>query len=205
YENANPFELHEPGGYLDVHDARYAALDERRVRVTGSRWVPAENYTVKLEAARVVGYQATVLVLLRDAHYVANAREWVAKLNTFLVEHIDAVMDLREGDYALEFRLIGVDATLGALETAAVTPAEVGVLCIITAANQALATEIACLANPWLLHFPLRADEELPTFAFAHSPAHCERGALYEFALHHVMQLEDPMAAFRLEVHEVGG
>ncbi|MGB2894181.1 MAG: acyclic terpene utilization AtuA family protein, partial [Albidovulum sp.] len=40
YENSDPFRLHEPGGHLDVTAARYAALDERRVRVEGSRWVP---------------------------------------------------------------------------------------------------------------------------------------------------------------------
>src|SRR5689334_16531542 len=40
YENSDPFILYEPGVHLDVTGARYDALDERRVRVTGSRWVP---------------------------------------------------------------------------------------------------------------------------------------------------------------------
>ena len=33
YENADPFILHEPGGYLDVREADYTALDKRCVRV----------------------------------------------------------------------------------------------------------------------------------------------------------------------------
>ena len=37
YENANPNVMREPSGTLDVTDARYEQLDERRVRVTGSR------------------------------------------------------------------------------------------------------------------------------------------------------------------------
>lgn len=204
YENANPYQLVEPGGYLDVSDAQYTPLDARRVRVTGSRWVPADRYTVKLEAARIAGYQATVLVLLRDAHYVRHAREWSEKLHAFSVAQIAKAMRLSADEYTLEFRLIGIDATLGAVETACAPPTEVGVLAIITAASQAQATEIACLINPWMLHFPLRDDEELPTFAFAHSPAHSERGALYEFALHHVMQLDDPLDAFSIDTHELG-
>ena len=47
--------------------------------------------------------------------------------------------------------------------------------------------------------------EELPTFAFPYSPATTDRGALYEFCLNHVMRLDDPMQAFRLEVTDARG
>ena len=66
YENSDPFILHEPGGHLDVTDARYTAIDERRVRVEGSRWVPADSYRVKLEAARIGGYQTTMMAVIRE-------------------------------------------------------------------------------------------------------------------------------------------
>jgi hypothetical protein len=55
-----------------------------------------------------------------------------------------------------------------------------------------------------VLHYPLTKDEELPTFAFPYSPAQSERGPVYEFALNHVMELNHPMQAFRLDVSEVG-
>ncbi|HEX9858745.1 MAG TPA: acyclic terpene utilization AtuA family protein, partial [Paracoccaceae bacterium] len=64
YENSDPFILYEPGGHLDVTGATYTALDPRRVRVEGSVWVPG-RYTVKLEGARVAGYQTVGLALLR--------------------------------------------------------------------------------------------------------------------------------------------
>ena len=203
YENSDPFQLYEPGGYLDVRGARYVALDARRVRVEGSAWVPG-RYTVKLEGARVAGYQTTILAVLRNAHYVAHARAWVEKLTQFLKSEIARRMGLADADYTLEFRLIGVDAALGALETKQGSPAEVGVLGIVTAADQATAAEIGKLINPFVLHYPLTEDEELPTFAFPYSPATTDRGALYEFALNHVMDLDDPMAAFRIVVTEVG-
>ncbi|WP_108502322.1 acyclic terpene utilization AtuA family protein [Paracoccus indicus] len=197
YENSDPFCLHEPGGYLDVTGARYTALDARRVRVEGSKWVPAP-YTVKLEGARIAGYQTTILAVLRNAHYVENAQAWVDRLTGFLHAEIATRMGLSQVDYDLQFRLMGVDATLGALENRQGSPVEVGVLGIVTARGQAQASEIGKLINPFVLHYPLTDDEELPTFAFPFSPATTDRGALYEFALNHVMALDDPMSAFRL-------
>jgi hypothetical protein len=203
YENADPFILHEPGGHLDVTRAHYHALDHRRVRVTGSKWVPG-RYTVKLEGARIAGYQTSLLAVLRDDRYVAQAREWTEKLHAFLTAEITARMGLEPPAYTLEFRLIGADAALGALENRAGDPVELGVLGLVTAATAETAAEIGRLINPFVLHYPLTRDEELPTFAFPYSPAQSERGALYEFALNHVMELDEPMQAFRLEVSEIG-
>jgi hypothetical protein len=202
YENSDPFILYEPGGHLDVRAARYTALDDRRVRVEGSVWNP-EAYTVKLEGAKVAGFQTTILATLRAPHYVAHARDWVEKLTAFLQDDIRRKMALEPEAYGLEFRLIGVDSALGALENRNGDPVEVGVLGIVTAQTQAVAAEIGKLINPWVLHYPLTKGEELPTFAFPYSPATTDRGALYEFALNHVMLLEDPMSAFRIVVTEV--
>lgn len=204
YENADPFILHEPGGHLDVTEADYAPHGPRSVRVTGSRWVPAPDYTVKLEGARLAGYQSTALVTLREPVYVANADRWVARLEAFLHGEIESRMGLGPDDYRIEFRLIGHNATLGALESLPPTAPEVGVLFIVTAPAQETASEIAKLANPFLLHYPLTDDEPQATFAFPFSPADWARGPLYEFVLNHVMVLRDPMAAFRLEMTEVG-
>jgi len=195
YENADPFILHEPGGHLDVTKARYAAQG-RRVRVEGSLWVPSPDYCVKLEGAALVGFQTTVLALLRDPRYVAHAQEWVSKLSAFLSVQISEHFS---GESAVEFRIIGLNATLGDLETGDAIPNEVGVLGIITAETQAQASEIAKFINPHILHFPLTKNEELPTFAFPYSPAQTDRGPLYEFTLNHVMPLAHPMDAFRLE------
>ena len=203
YENADPLRLVEPGGTLVVSDAIYEAIDDRSVRVTGSVWEESERYTVKLEGARLVGYQTSALVLLRQPRYVAAARQWTEQLHEFLLTTIEAQMQLTPENYDIEFRLIGVDATLGALETLDSLPAEVGVLMLVTAESQAVANDIARLCNPYLLHYPLTPDEELPTFAFPYSPAESDRGALYEFALNHVMELQKPMDAFRLEVTEL--
>jgi len=75
-------------------------------------------------------------------------------------------------------------------------------MAIVTAETTALADELGKMLNPYLLHHPLTREEEQPTFAFPFSPAEMPRGAVYEFALHHVLTLDDPMQAFTLEVVE---
>jgi hypothetical protein len=203
YENSDPYILYEPGGHLDVTCARYDALDARRVRVTGSRWVPG-RYTVKLEGATLVGYQTSILAVLRDPHYVAHAQMWADELHAFLACQIAQRMGLGDDAYSLEFRLIGMNSALGDMENRRGEPVEVGILGLITARTAEMAEEIGKLINPYVLHYPLTKDEELPTFAFPYSPAQSERGPLYEFALNHVMELDHPMQVFRLEVCEIG-
>jgi len=200
YENSDPFLLYEPGGVLDVTGAIYEALDDTRVRVTGSKWVPSEAYTVKLEGARVAGFQTIVLALLRDRRYVANATAWADDIVAKCTAKALARTTAQDDDFSIEIRLIGQNATLGALETRTSDPVEIGALGLVTAKTHALAGEIGKLLNPYLLHHPLTRDEEQPTFAFPFSPAEIDRGATYEFCLNHVLRLDDPMDAFSLEV-----
>lgn len=204
YENADPFILHEPGGYLDVTDATYEALDDTSVRVVGSKWVPSDRFTVKLEGARCVGFQTVIMALLRDVRYVANAQIWADDIVQKARAKACDRLGLAPKDFTLEIRLIGQSASFGPLETHAVQPTEVGATAIITAQTASLSQEIAKLLNPYLLHHPLTQDEEVPTFAFLFSPPEMPRGEIYEFALNHVLTLDNPMDAFSLELTHGG-
>jgi hypothetical protein len=203
YENSDPFILFEPGGHLDVTRATYTAIDDVAVRVTGSQWVPSDTYTVKLEGARIAGFQTILMVLLRDAHYVANAQIWC---DDIIAKHATKVADrlgLDPATWHAELRIIGQNANLGTLEQRTSDATELGVLAILTAPDQATANTLGKMMNPYLLHHPLTQEEEQPTFAFPFSPAEIDRGAAFEFVLHHVMALVDPMDAFRLVVTDV--
>jgi hypothetical protein len=98
-------------------------------------------------------------------------------------------------------RCYGANAILGDLEPGhGAPPREVGVLMIATAADQATATAIAKYANPYLLHMPRPWMQDLPSFAFAGSPAEIPRGAVFEFVLQHVVELDDPHDLSRIEI-----
>ena len=160
YENSDPFILYEPGGHLDVTGAAYAAVDGRSVRVKGSEWVPADRYTVKLEGARRAGYQSVLLTLLRDRRYVENVDAWCADILARCRAKAETRLGLGPEDFDLELRVIGRNATLGALENRANGAVELGVLGIVTASTAQRVDEVAKMLNPYLLHHPLTADEE---------------------------------------------
>jgi hypothetical protein len=204
YENADPYRMREPGGTIDTTDAVYTALDDRRVRVQGSRFEPADQYTVKLEGSAIAGYQTISVVGIRNPEILGSIGEWSKTLEAFLVDGIETVLGLGTDDYSLEFRYYGWNAILGALDTDERTPREVGAVLMVTAPNQTTATSIAKYANPYLLHMPLPGMTHLPSFAFMTSPAEIERGAIYEFVLNHSVEVDGPDELIRTETELIG-
>lgn len=205
YENSNPYVLVEPGGVLHVEEAVYTALDEQTVRVEGSVWKPSEDYTVKLEGAAPCGFQSVVMSIVRDPEYVERFDEWLASLDSVMRQRIEKHLGIGSDDYDLQFRAIGKDSALGALESRRVTPVEIGVMAIATSATAERTQDMVALLNPYLLHFPLPGDKDLPTHAFPFSPASMDRGMVHEFVLSHVMVVADPLAPFRFAIKTVEG
>jgi hypothetical protein len=200
YETVNPYTMREPGGTIEVAGARYTALDERTVRVEGSRFEPATQYTVKLEGAAVTGYETVSFTGIRDPQVLGSIDVWAEFFTKTLTERVETVLRLTNGSWGADLRLYGYNAILGELEQHPATPSEVGVMLLVSAADQATATAISKLANPLLLHLPLPTMKYLPSFAFATSPAHIDRGAAYEFVLNHVVDVDSPTEMFRMEI-----
>jgi hypothetical protein len=71
YEKSRPDLLHGPGGWLDLTESSYELLEDGRTcRVRGGRFTFSRDvgakYTVKLEAARVVGYRSNYMGSIKD-------------------------------------------------------------------------------------------------------------------------------------------
>lgn len=203
YENADPHLMTEPSGTLDVTDAAYTSLDDRRVRVTGSRFTPRPP-TVKLEGSGLVGHQSIAIAGIKDPEVLASIDVWSKGLRDYVAAKVESVLGLTEPDVHVQVRCYGWNAVLGDLDPDEGPPREVGAVLIATAADQATATKVVKLANPYLLHMPLPGMDHLPSFAFLSSPAEIERGPLYEFLLQHVVAVDDAHALFTTEIEEVG-
>jgi hypothetical protein len=202
YETVNPFSMREPGGTIEVAGARYTAVDDRMVRVEGSRFEPAAQYTVKLEGAAVTGYETMSFAGIRDPLILRSIDVWAEFFTKTLTERVASVLELPTGSWDADLRLYGYNAILGELDQAPATPQEVGVMLLVKAKDQQTATAISKLANPLLLHLPVPTMKYLPSFAFATSPAHIDRGPAYEFVLNHVVDVDSPTEMFRLEISE---
>ncbi len=203
YENADPFHLVEPTGTLDTSAATYTAIDDRAVRVEGSRFVASSRPTAKLEGARLAGYETLSLVGIRDPEILGQLDVWTGSLRGVIEDRVRATLGLEPYEYQLALRFYGADAVLGPLERAVGPVREVGLLFKVLAVDQATATAIAKTANPYLLHLPPPGMDHLPSFAFATSPAEVERGPSYEFVLNHVIEMDTSTELFRSKLTEV--
>ena len=204
YENVDPFRMREPAARSIRPTRVYEALDDRRVRVTGSRFNSADVYTLKLEGSAIAGYQTLSLCGIRDPHILANIATWRDTLVDFVTDGIGRVLDIAPDRFHLELRCYGWNAVLGDLDPDDTMPREVGAMLIVTADDQPIATKIAKYANPYLLHMPLPGQTDLPSFAFMSSPAEIERGAIYEFLLQHSVAVDSPSELIRTTMKEVG-
>jgi len=198
YENSDPYHLREPSGLLDTSNAIYAELNDRRVRVTGSTFTH-QPYTIKLEGSARIGYQTVTMVGIQDKRIMENPEKWLGTLKGYVIRKLNKYQ-FDPASYEVDFKLYGWNAVSGSIPPADYMPREVGLVMTVTADTQELATRIAKIYNPYLLHFPVNLDEPLPTFAFPFSPAETERGAIYEFMLHHVAEVEHPLELFRMEM-----
>jgi acyclic terpene utilization AtuA family protein len=203
YETANPFLFPEPSGTLDITDASYEGEDGGGVRVRGSRFRPAVQYSVKLEGAELIGYRTMLIGGVRDPLILGQLGDWLGRIDAYTRASILKTTGIRlDGNrYRVGFQVYGRDAVMGQLESAAVTGHEVGIVCTTLAPTQAEATEMARLCRQPLLHAPIPEWKgSITGFAYLHNPPWTELGPAYRFCLNHVLLLDDPQAVHTLRL-----
>jgi hypothetical protein len=199
YENRDPFLLAEPGGVLDVTSAEYQAIDDRRVRVTGSVW-HKKPYTMKLEGAGSGPFQTISMVGIEDPTVLKSLNLFHDRLVAALRARIDSTFGAEAGDYDVSVRIYGWNAVSGRkMPDTAATPHEVGVLLVITAATQSLATRMSKACNPLFFHFPLSPELPQPSYGFPFTPQEIERGPVFKFYLNHIVEAADGFELVRTE------
>lgn len=203
YENSDPFMLVEPDGILDVREAVYHALTDRTVRVTGSAH-HQKTYTMKLEGASGGAFQTLMLIGIEDPLVLSSVDLFIERMHERLTMQVTATFPGLT-DYHLSLRPYGWNAVSGArVDDNAYVPREIGLLLVVTAPAQELATRIAKACNPIFFHFPLTMGIPLPSYGFPFSPAEIERGQVYDFKLNHVVEVDHPMELVRMDWVDLG-
>jgi hypothetical protein len=204
YEQADPFLIGAPGGCLDVTEADFLAVDERRTKVTGSRWIPSSQYEVKLEGARPRGFRCIALCGIRDPRMIAELDTVIASTT----ETVHRVFDgrLAQDSYRLSFRRYGqTGVTTRPLGPAEERPGEMLVLIDTVAADRESARSVCGVAKQYFLH--LHYPDMLCTSgncAIPFSPDVLQIGDVYEFNVYHLMELDDPLEVFPVEHRDFG-
>jgi hypothetical protein len=209
YENADPFRLVECSGTLDLTESRYERDSERAVKVTGSRFIPASRYTVKLEGAEKAGFQSIVIGSIRDPFIIRQIDDWTTRLTERIHARVKQVYGerLRQDDYVVHIRVYGKNGTMGPLEPVKeIRSHELCLIIEVTAPTQEIASSIAGIVRHQGLHLPIPEWSGLITaLACPYNPAHLDRGAVYRFNVNHVVEPDDPYEMFRTRWYAVEG
>jgi len=204
YENYDPHYIQESSGTLDISEAAYQAVSDRAVKVSGSKFILREPLTLKLEGAEFVGYQSILIGSIRDPIIIRQIDDWLDRLKEKVWERIEELYPdtAKRGNLTVFYHLYGKNGTMGALEPIKeILSHEVCIITEVTAESQEIATAIASSIRHIALHLPVPEWSGLITgLATPYSPPYLERGPVYRFNLNHVLEVEDPMEAFQIEI-----
>jgi hypothetical protein len=204
HENSSPIHHIEPGGMLDTSDCRFDALSDRAVRISGMRWTPASQYTVKLEGVEMAGYRSISICGTRDPLLIARLPLFLEEVRGIVQEKAQAFGAGPES-YTLTIRTYGLDGVMGAREPVRdVAGHEVGFVIEVIADTQEIAAAVLGIARTNMLHtdFPGRLCRE-GNMAFPFSPSDIPVGPVYRFSIYHVLELDDPREIFPISYEEV--
>lgn len=197
YEKSDPVRLPGPGGCLDLSEVTFSEEAGGRVRVSGSRFVAAEDFLVKLEGARRVGFRTVSVAGIRDPIMINTIESILAAVK----DRVTASTTEEDVGGSLHFHVYGRNGVMGMREPTA-NPAshELGIVIEAIAPTQKEADTICSLARSTLLHYgyPGRI-ATAGNLAFPFSPSDMKAGAVYEFSLYHLMAVKD-QSVFPLEV-----
>lgn len=199
YEKSDPYSLPGPGGMLDLRNTRFVALENGRVRVSGSRFIPAPTYCVKLEGVKPVGFRTISIAGIRDPVLIGQIEPVLDSICTEVEQGFG-------GAGRLLFHRYGQNAVMGALEPEKnVKPHEVGLVIEAVAPDQEQANALCAYARSTLLHYgyPKRISTA-GNLALLYSPSDISCGEVFEFNIYHLMETDDPSTPFPIEVREVG-
>ncbi|WP_296746948.1 acyclic terpene utilization AtuA family protein [Mesorhizobium sp.] len=205
YEKSDPYHLPGPGGALDLTQTRFEQLDEQRVRVSGSRFVPSRPYRVKLEGASPAGCRTVSIAGARDPVFISQVDTIIDGVRRRVADNFSHVPDTA---YQLIVRVYGRDGVMGELEPLkTITSHEICLVIEAVAETQALADTICGFARATMLHFgyPGRISTA-GNLAFPYSPSDFKAGQVYEFSLYHLLEVDSPRSLFPvIEISELQG
>ena len=203
YENADPYIILESKGAINLKNVKYEALDDRTVKVSGSEFIIADNYTVKLEGAELAGFQSIIIGSVRDPLIIKQIDEWLDRLKSKVSDRVKDLYkkNFDDFEYSLIIHIYGKNGTMGKLEQSNLSVShELCLLFEITASTQDIATSIASITRHQALHLPIPEWSGLITaIACPFNPSYIDRGPQYRFNVNHVVEVDDPLEMFELE------
>lgn len=188
YEQTSPYLIFEPDGVIDLKDTTYEQVDERTVRVRGSKFTEAEQKTLKLEGVRCVGYRTICVGGIYDPNTISHMDFIEETVTNFIHESASVTPD----NYHLNFRRYG-DAN-----------SNMCVVIDVVGKTQEIADMICALARSRMLHCDYTGRKSSAgNVAFPFSPSDIHVGEVYEFSVFHLADVDDLNETSAVRIEEV--
>jgi len=200
YEKTNPYILPGPGGTIDLHETTFTQLDEDRVEVKGSKFIPSDPYTIKLEGAKCVGYRTVSIAGVRDPIFIQEVDSIIEAVTSRVKDNFKNL----EG-YHLNFKIYGKNGVMGELEPIKeITSHEICIVIDAVAKTQEVANTVCGFARSTMLHYGYNGRIATAwNLAFPYSPSDFKVGPVYNFSLYHLIAIKDPIAPFKQSIVEL--
>jgi hypothetical protein len=198
YERSSIFSSAQPGGILDTSQTKFEQIDAM-TRVTGTRFVTQDPYTVLLEGASRVGYRSVTILGVRNPRMIGQIDQILAQ-----IAEIETQIFGDEGKIQIYWHVYGKNAVLQGREFQKSTAHELGVVADVVAETQALAHQVA--DDIWLRVSFQRYDGRQTTAGncgVLFSPNVIDAGEAFDLKIYHPLPLKDPCALHRVDLTEV--
>jgi hypothetical protein len=195
YEKEHPYILHGPGFTLNLEKCEFKEIEDGVIEVKNSEFIKADQYFVKLEGARRVAYRTFVIAGVRDPILIENIFEIEARVKEQVYEYYQ---EINPSEYSINFINYGINGVLGNKETEPMRGHEIGVMFEVIAKTQELANSLCATVRSTFLHFGYEKRKSTAgNLAFPFAPSDIEFGAVYEFSIYHLLEVEEN--PFRIE------
>lgn len=188
YEKSDPYFLPGPGGTLDLTKCIFKDIGRGQVEVSGSKLVKTPGNWVKIEGARQVGFRTISIAGVRDPIMIKQIdpilRAVEAQVRQFLKRE--------KSKGKICFHVYGRDGVMGDREPVRQTQShELCVLMDAVGETQVEAETLISLTRSTLLHYGYAGRiATAGNLAFPFSPSEANMGAVYEFSIYHLMELD---------------
>ncbi len=200
YEKSDPYHLPGPGGMINLDEVAFTEFPET-VEVSGSKFIPSDPYTVKLEAATCVGFRTISIAATHDPIMMGQIDSIIEEVKNRVSKLIPDIFD----KVKIHIHEYGKNGVMGPWEPEqSVGGHELVLLIDVLGPDQKTADSVCSLLRSSLLHFGY--DGRVSTagnLAFPFSPSDISVGEVYEFSLYHIMELDESEITGLFPVKEV--
>ncbi|MDD7257307.1 MAG: acyclic terpene utilization AtuA family protein [Prevotellaceae bacterium] len=195
YEKTNPYILPGPGGAINLHESKFEQIDDNKVRVSGSKFVPTEQYYVKLEGVRRVGYRTMSPAAVKDPVMISKIDSIVKSVRERVENNFEK---FGITDFFLDFKIYGKKGVMAMFDGSEESHSDELLIIIEAVADtQETANTICSFARSTMLHYGYEGRiSTAGNLAFPFSPSDCKMGEVYEFNVYHLLQVDDPISLF---------